>query len=139
MWEGIGVVSFLLINFWYTRLDANKAAILAFTQNRLGDMFLSLGFFAMIFLFGTLDFDTIFSIAPYMNSTTITIISLLLLLGAMAKSSQIFLHNWLPGSMEGLTLLKNFYLNNKSFFIKIKNIFYIFLIINFIFLIYLIN
>jgi NADH-ubiquinone oxidoreductase chain 5 len=56
-------------------------------------MFLSLGFFAMIFLFGTLDFDTIFSIVPYMNSSTITIISLLLLLGAMAKSSQIFLHN----------------------------------------------
>ena len=66
-------------------------------------MCLSLGFFAMIFLFGTLDFDTIFSIAPYMNSSSITIISLLLLVGAMAKSSQIFLHNWLPGSMEGPT------------------------------------
>ena len=103
MWEGIGVVSFLLINFWYTRLAANKAAILAFSQNRFGDMCLSLGFFAMIFLFGTLDFDTIFSIAPYMNSSSITIISLLLLVGAMAKSSQIFLHNWLPGSMEGPT------------------------------------
>lgn len=113
MWEGIGVVSFLLINFWYTRLAANKAAILAFTQNRLGDMCLSLGFFAMIFLFGTLDFDTIFSIAPYMNSSSITIISLLLLLGAMAKSSQIFLHNWLPGSMEGR-------LNKDYFLILIK-------------------
>ncbi len=113
MWEGIGVVSFLLINFWYTRLAANKAAILAFTQNRVGDMCLSLGFFAMIFLFGTLDFDTIFSIAPYMNSTSITIISLLLLIGAMAKSSQIFLHNWLPGSMEGR-------LNKDYFLILIK-------------------
>lgn len=95
------MVSFLLINFWYTRLSANKSAILAFTQNRVGDMFLSLGFFAMIFVFGTLDFETIFSTAPYINITAITIISLLLLLGAMAKSSQIFLHNWLPGSMEG--------------------------------------
>jgi NADH-ubiquinone oxidoreductase chain 5 len=92
-WEGIGVVSFLLINFWYTRLAANKAAILAFTQNRVGDMFLSIGFFAMIFMFGTLDFDAIFSLSPYMNGTALTIISLLLLLGAMAKSSQIFLHN----------------------------------------------
>lgn len=106
-WEGIGIVSFLLINFWYTRLSANKAAILAFTQNRVGDMFLSLGFFAMIFVFGTLDFDTIFSTAPYINGTSITIISLLLLLGAMAKSSQIFLHNWLPGSMEGFTIIFN--------------------------------
>lgn len=102
-WEGIGVVSFLLINFWYTRLAANKAAILAFTQNRVGDMFLSMGFFAMVFLFGTLDFDAIFSISPYLNSYAITLISLLLLLGAMAKSSQIGLHNWLPGSMEGPT------------------------------------
>lgn len=66
-------------------------------------MFLSIGFFAMIFMFGTLDFDAIFSVAPYLNTTAITIISLLLLLGAMAKSSQIGLHNWLPGSMEGPT------------------------------------
>jgi len=115
LWEGIGVVSFLLINFWYTRLAANKAAILAFTQNRVGDMCLSLGFFAMIFLFGTLDFDTIFSIAPYMNSSSITIISLLLLIGAMAKSSQIFLHNWLPGSMEGELNKFNFLLLIKPF------------------------
>lgn len=67
------------------------------------DMFLSIGFFSMIFLFGTLDFDAIFSLSPYVNENAITIISLLLLLGAMAKSSQIFLHNWLPGSMEGPT------------------------------------
>jgi len=60
-----------------------------------------------------LDFDTIFSIAPYMNSSSLTIISLLLLVGAMAKSSQIFLHNWLPGSMEGR-------LNKDYFLILIK-------------------
>jgi len=96
------------------------------------DMFLSLGFFAMFFLFGTLDFDTIFSIAPYMNTTSITIISLLLLVGAMAKSSQIFLHNWLPGSMEGkfynfnfLILIKPF---NTLYFKKIFINFLLFLI-----------
>jgi NADH-ubiquinone oxidoreductase chain 5 len=101
MWEGIGVVSYLLINFWYTRIQANKAAILALTMNRVGDMGLSIGFFAMFALFGSLDYATIFSSAPYLNETAITIISLLILSGAMAKSAQIPLHSWLPGSMEG--------------------------------------
>ena len=102
-WEGIGVASFLLINFWYTRLQANKAALLAFTMNRIGDMGLTIGFFAIFFLFGSLDYQTVFSISPYMNETAITIIALLLLSGAMAKSAQIGLHGWLPGSMEGPT------------------------------------
>ncbi len=100
-WEGIGIVSYLLINFWFTRIQANKAAILALTMNRVGDMGLSIGFFAIIALFGSLDYSTIFSLAPFMNETAITIIALLLLSGAMAKSSQIPLHSWLPGSMEG--------------------------------------
>nr|YP_010310823.1 NADH dehydrogenase subunit 5 [Pulveroboletus ravenelii]UMY76544.1 NADH dehydrogenase subunit 5 [Pulveroboletus ravenelii] len=102
-WEGIGVVSYLLINYYFTRIQANKAAILALTMNRVGDMGLSIGFFALFALFGSLDYSTIFSLAPFMNETAITIISLLLLMGAMAKSAQIPLHSWLPGSMEAPT------------------------------------
>ena len=102
-WEGIGVVSYLLINFWFTRIQANKAAILALTMNRVGDMGLSIGFFAIFALFGSVDYSTVFSLSSYMNETAITIIGLLLLSGAMAKSSQIPLHSWLPGSMEGPT------------------------------------
>ncbi len=102
-WEGIGIVSYLLINFWFTRIQANKAAILALTMNRVGDMGLSIGFFALFALFGSLDYSTIFSLVPFMNETAITIIGLLLLTGAMAKSAQIPLHSWLPGSMEGPT------------------------------------
>ena len=102
-WEGIGVVSYLLINFWFTRLQANKAAILALTMNRVGDMGLSIGFFALFALFGSLDYSIIYSLAQNMNETAITIIGLLLLTGAMAKSAQIPLHSWLPGSMEGPT------------------------------------
>nr|YP_009711095.1 NADH dehydrogenase subunit 5 [Turbinellus floccosus]QGI24490.1 NADH dehydrogenase subunit 5 [Turbinellus floccosus] len=102
-WEGIGVASYLLINFWWTRIQANKAAMLAFTMNRVGDMGLSIGFFAIFALFGSLDYATVFNLVPFMNETAITIIGLLLLTGAMAKSAQIPLHSWLPGSMEGPT------------------------------------
>jgi len=102
-WEGIGIVSYLLINFWFTRIQANKAAILALTMNRVGDMGLSIGYFALFALFGSLDYATIFSIVPFMNETALIIIGLLLLTGAMAKSAQIPLHSWLPGSMEGPT------------------------------------
>lgn len=97
----IGLASYLLINFWWTRLQANKSAILAFTMNRVGDMGLSIGFFSMFALFGSLDYSTVFSLAPFMNETAITIIGLLLLTGAMAKSAQIPLHTWLANSMEG--------------------------------------
>jgi len=99
----IGVVSYLLINYYFTRIQANKAAILALTMNRVGDMGLSIGFFALFALFGSVDYSTVFSLAPFMNETAITIISLLLLMGAMAKSAQIPLHSWLPGSMEAPT------------------------------------
>src|SRR5207245_1212959 len=84
---GFLVVSYLLINFYFTRIQANKAAILALTMNRVGDMGLSVGFFALFALFGSVDYSTIFSLAPFMNETAITIISLLLLMGAMAKSA----------------------------------------------------
>jgi len=109
-WEGIGIVSYLLINFWFTRIQANKAAILALTMNRVGDMGLSIGFFALFALFGSLDYATIFSLVPFMNETAITIIGLLLLTGAMAKSAQIPLHSWLPGSMEGFNGVKHYFL-----------------------------
>ncbi len=99
----IGIVSYLLINFWFTRIQANKAAILALTMNRVGDMGLSIGFFAIFALVGSIDYATVFSLAPFVNESAITIIGLLLLTGAMAKSAQIPLHSWLPGSMEGPT------------------------------------
>lgn len=103
MWEGIGVSSYLLINYYYTRIASNKAAILAFNQNRVGDWLLTVGFFAIISVFGTLDYDIIFSLAQSINPDLISIICLLLFLGAGAKSSVIGLHSWLPGSMEAPT------------------------------------
>jgi hypothetical protein len=80
-------------------------------MNRVGDMGLSIGFFAIFALFGSLDYATVFSLAPFMNETAITIIGLLIFTGAMAKSAQIPLHSWLPGSMEGLKKYIVFYLN----------------------------
>jgi len=102
-WEGIGISSYLLINFWYTRIQANKSGIKALTVNRVGDMFLSVGFFAIFWVFGNVDYATVFSVAPFINETAITIIGLLLLIGAMAKSAQLGLHTWLPDAMEGPT------------------------------------
>lgn len=102
-WETIGVVSYLLINFYFTRIQANKAAILALNMNRVGDWGLSVAFFALFAIFGSLDFSVVFSLAPHVNETAITIISLLLFSGAMAKSAMLPLHSWLPGSMEGPT------------------------------------
>lgn len=86
-WEAIGVVSYLLINYYFTRIQANKAAILAFTMNRSGDMLMSIGFFAIFAVFGSFNYGSIFTIVPYMNETAITIIALLLLGGALAKSA----------------------------------------------------
>ena len=102
-WEAIGVVSYLLINYYFTRIQSNKAAMLAFTMNRGGDMFMSIGFFSIFQIFGSLNYSHIFTLTPYMNETAITIISLLLLGGALAKSANIPLHSWLPGSMEAPT------------------------------------
>ena len=124
-WEGIGVVSYLLINFYFTRIQSNKAAILALTMNRVGDMGLSIGFFAMFALFGSLDYATIFSTASFMNENAITIISLLIFTGAMAKSAQLGLHSWLPGSMEA---------EIKTHFQQLKHFNVYFSLINLIFL-----
>jgi NADH-ubiquinone oxidoreductase chain 5 len=102
-WESIGVASYLLINYYFTRIQANKAAILAFTMNRGGDMLMSIGFFTIFSIFGSLSYSEIFSLVPFINETTITLISLFLLGGALAKSANIPLHSWLPGSMEAPT------------------------------------
>jgi hypothetical protein len=102
-WEGVGVCSYLLVHFWYTRIAAVKSAMSAMFTNRVGDFFLTIGFFVIFFTFGTLDYATVFSLAPYININVITFISILLLLGAAAKSAQLGLHIWLPQAMEGPT------------------------------------
>jgi NADH-ubiquinone oxidoreductase chain 5 len=102
-WEAIGVVSYLLINYYFTRIQANKAAMLAFTMNRSGDMLMSISFFALFAVFGSVNYSSVFTLVPYMNETSISLIGLLLLGGALAKSANIPLHSWLPGSMEAPT------------------------------------
>lgn len=102
-WEGVGVCSYLLVNFWYTRIAANQSSISAFLTNRVGDCFLTIGMFAILWSFGNLDYSTVFSLAPYFSEIVITIIGVCLLIGAMAKSSQLGLHIWLPLAMEGPT------------------------------------
>jgi len=102
-WEGVGVCSYLLVSFWFTRIAANQSSISAFLTNRVGDCFLTIGMFAILWSFGNIDYSTVFSLAPLMSSDVITVIGICLLIGAMAKSSQIGLHIWLPMAMEGPT------------------------------------
>jgi NADH-quinone oxidoreductase subunit L len=112
-WEGVGLASYLLIGFWYTRPSANAAAIKAFVVNRVGDFGFALGIFGVYAIFHTLDFDAVFSAAPAMAGKTfmfagypvdiLTTLCLLLFVGAMGKSAQIVLHTWLPDAMEGPT------------------------------------
>ena len=112
-WEGVGLSSYLLINFWFTRIQANKAAIKAMLVNRIGDFSLLLAIFAIYFVFNSLDYDTVFSLVPLMLDYKILVgsskipaldmICILLFLGAMGKSAQLGLHTWLPDAMEGPT------------------------------------
>ena len=102
-WEGVGVCSYLLVSFWFTRIAANQSSISAFLTNRVGDCFLTIGMFAILWSFGNVDYSTVFSVTPYVSSNIVTIIGICLLIGAMAKSSQIGLHVWLPMAMEGPT------------------------------------
>ena len=102
-WEGVGVCSYLLVCFWYSRIAANQSSLSAFLTNRVGDCFLTIGMFAILWAFGNLDYATVFSLAPYMNENVVTIIGICLVIGAMAKSSQVGLHVWLPMAMEGPT------------------------------------
>lgn len=102
-WEGVGVCSYLLVCFWFTRVAANQSAISAFLTNRVGDCFLTIGMFVMMWSFGNLDYATVFSLAPFMNERVVTIVGACIFIGAMAKSSQVGLHVWLPMAMEGPT------------------------------------
>nr|YP_009568367.1 NADH dehydrogenase subunit 5 [Orbilia oligospora]QBL02000.1 NADH dehydrogenase subunit 5 [Orbilia oligospora] len=95
-WEGVGVCSYLLVNFWYTRIAANQSSISALLTNRVGDCFLTIGMFAMIWAFSNIDYSTVFSLSPYISENVVTLICICLLIGAMAKSSQLGLHVWLP-------------------------------------------
>ena len=112
-WEGVGLASYLLIGFWYHKPEANAAAIKAFVVNRVGDFGFALGIFAVFMMTASIDFDTIFAQAPSLTGKTInffgwhadalTLICLLLFMGAMGKSAQFLLHTWLPDAMEGPT------------------------------------
>ncbi len=102
-WEGVGICSYLLVSFWYTRIAANQSSLSALLTNRVGDCFLTIGMFVLLLSFGNLDYNIIFSLSPYISNNIIIIIGLCLLIGAMAKSSQIGLHVWLPMAMEGPT------------------------------------
>ena len=102
-WEGVGVCSYLLVSFWFTRIAANQSSISAFLTNRVGDCFLTIGMFIILWSFGNIDYSTIFTIAPLINENIITLVGICLIIGAMAKSSQVGLHVWLPMAMEGPT------------------------------------
>ena len=102
-WEGVGICSYLLVSFWFTRIAANQSSISALLTNRVGDCFLTIGMFALLWSFGNIDYYTIFSLSPFISENIITIAGICLLIGAMAKSSQVGLHVWLPMAMEGPT------------------------------------
>ncbi|WP_262695091.1 NADH-quinone oxidoreductase subunit L [Kordiimonas aquimaris] len=112
-WEGVGLASYLLIGFWFKKPSANAAAIKAFVVNRVGDFGFALGIYGVFLLTGSVEFDVIFaSIANYEQTEivflgsqyhAITVICLLLFIGAMGKSAQLGLHTWLPDAMEGPT------------------------------------
>jgi NADH-quinone oxidoreductase subunit L len=112
-WEGVGVASYLLIGFWFHKPTANAAAIKAFLVNRVGDFGFALGIFGTFLLFDTIHLDTIFQMVASKQNVSIsflggefhalTVLCLLLFIGAMGKSAQLGLHTWLPDAMEGPT------------------------------------
>ena len=112
-WEGVGVCSYLLIGFWFKKNTANSAAIKAFLVNRVGDFGLALGIFLIFYFFGTVNYIDVFEAIKTienkdivflgLNFNAINTICVLLFIGAMGKSAQIFLHTWLPDAMEGPT------------------------------------
>ena len=112
-WEGVGLCSYFLIGFWYDRPAANAAAIKAFIVNRVGDFGFALGIMGVFLVFGSIDLSTIFAAAPDKAGATIaflgyeadalTVLCILLFIGAMGKSAQLGLHTWLPDAMEGPT------------------------------------
>jgi len=112
-WEGVGLCSYFLIGFWYKKDSANAAAIKAFIVNRVGDFGFALGIFLIFYLFGTVNYNEVFQQIPQnlnneltflgLHINSIDLICILLFIGAMGKSAQIFLHTWLPDAMEAPT------------------------------------
>ena len=112
-WEGVGLCSYLLINFWFTRIQANKAAIKAMLWNRVGDFSLLISIFFIFIVFKAIDYSTISSLTPFLKTSSINvltfeinslkIIGIFMFIGAVGKSAQIGLHTWLPDAMEGPT------------------------------------
>ncbi len=112
-WEGVGLCSYFLIGFWFKKETANAAAIKAFVVNRVGDFGFALGIFLIFYLFGTVNYNEVFEQIPLIIEKDISflgikmgaidLICILLFIGAMGKSAQIFLHTWLPDAMEGPT------------------------------------
>lgn len=112
-WEGVGLCSYLLISFWFTRIAANKAAIKARVVNRVADLTLTVGVLAVFYVFQTVEFNLVFGLAPFLTQSTVlfgnytvfplSLITSLLFLGARGKSAQIGLHTWLPDAREGPT------------------------------------
>ena len=112
-WEGVGLCSYLLINFWFGRIQANKAALKAMIINRIGDFGLAIAIFTLYFYFKTLDYGVVFALAPEFAETKILFFStsfnlldfigFFLFIGAVGKSAQLGLHTWLPDAMEGPT------------------------------------
>jgi NADH-ubiquinone oxidoreductase chain 5 len=112
-WEGVGLCSYLLINFWYGRIQANKAALKAIIVNRIGDIGLALGIFTIYYTFNSIDYSTVFALTPSFKNhsiiffgneiNVITLICFFFFIGATGKSAQVGLHTWLPDAMEGPT------------------------------------
>jgi len=112
-WEGVGLCSYLLIGFWYKKPSANSAAIKAFIVNRVGDFGFAIGIFLIFYVYGSLNYSEVFQQTPSLANKSfvflsvefniITLICLMLFVGAMGKSAQIILHTWLPDAMEGPT------------------------------------
>ena len=112
-WEGVGLCSYFLIGFWFKKETANAAAIKAFVVNRVGDFGFALGIFLIFYLFGTVNYTEVFNQIPTVvdeklnflgiQINAVDLICILLFIGAMGKSAQIFLHTWLPDAMEGPT------------------------------------
>ena len=112
-WEGVGLCSYLLINFWYSRVLANKAALKALIINRLADIFFFFGIILIFLTFKTTDFIIVFDLTPFFIDdnlfffnflvSTVNLVSFFLFIGGLGKSAQIFFHTWLPDAMEGPT------------------------------------
>lgn len=112
-WEGVGLASYLLIGYWYNRPSANAAAFKAFVVNRIADLFFIVGIVLLYLLTGSVTYDRIFAAIPAHLDTVyhlfgtslpvLEVIGVLLFIGAMGKSAQLFFHTWLPDAMEGPT------------------------------------